>query len=426
MADYSLLAQALQDEDQRARASNPWATAGQIMTSTKLGQARNPWEGIATALAQGLLGGGMTGFGMGQIQNEKADFSRRWANASTQADPVAAFSQDERLAPYAQEMQLSQQMRQEDLQDSTYKTIADALAKDAAATGDPSKLAALKNGKIDWNVLQQAQQPQTPGLGFAGDPGAAKVNQYAQMLKRENPRAPLGSIMETARSLARPDVAERDRFIKEIEKEREAAQSMLDLGNKTKTAMSVLGDDTGKLSGIAQWAREWNLPFTDENKRQAYQMLESVKPKVVSMNRFPGQTTDRDAAIILAGGPSGAQAPETNRAFGDTYTRLGELGLQYADWMEQAVNQGMSIAQARAAWSKARGNTDLLTTGLNGQIQVNPATSGIFERLTGGAAAAEPGAAGSVGVQRGPRPSAKQFGSKEEFINAVTAWENGQ
>ena len=398
MADYSLLAQALQDEDQRARASNPWATAGQIMTSTKLGQARNPWEGIATALAQGLLGGGMTGFGMGQIQNEKADFSRRWANASTQADPVAAFSQDERLAPYAQEMQLSQQMRQEDLQDSTYKTIADALAKDAAATGDPSKLAALKNGKIDWNVLQQAQQPQQPGLGFTGDPIANKVSQYAQMLKRENPRAPLGSIMETARMMARPDMSAQDRYLKEVEAERESAANLLSLGGTVDSAMKTLGDSTGFGAGIGYQARR--MTGMSPEKVQAYESIAGVFPEVVKSKRWPGAMSNMEINSLKTSGPSTANAPETNQFYADLYKGLGNISMQYADYLEQAINQGMTPAQARAAWAKAKADVPLLTNDpTTGAMTINPQASTIFQRLTGGAATADPGAAGSVGAQ---------------------------
>ena len=379
MADYSLLAKALEEEEQRSTASNPWLMAGRAVSSVKPSMGRSPWEGIAAALAQGLIGGGLQGYGMQQVRDEKADFSNRYAQALGAENPIAAFQSDQVLAPYAQDVALTQQMREQNMADRRYETIANALAQEAAATGDFSKLQSLKQ---DGSFIQPQTLPEATfaSPGTAIDPMTAKVMKNYQALRSMDRRSPRGEILETARALTRPDIQAQDRYLKEIEQERESAAALSQLGSRVSSAMATLGESTGFGSSLSQGLRR--IAQYDPEKTQAYEVLESVFPEVVKAQRWPGAMSNMEINALRMAGPGGGNQPETNRYFADVYSGLGQLGNQYADWLEEAVTRhGMTPMQARSAWAKAKAETPSIVQGDKGFVRFNPEALTIADRL---------------------------------------------
>lgn len=89
MGNYDILLEALQNENQRGAAMNPWMITGSAFNKMPMMQFSNPWATFGAAFGQNLLGGALTGYGAGQVAGQQA------RNFSGLAEALAASSPEE-------------------------------------------------------------------------------------------------------------------------------------------------------------------------------------------------------------------------------------------------------------------------------------------------------------------------------------------
>jgi hypothetical protein len=180
---------------------------------------------------------------------------------------------------------------------------------------------------------------------------------------------------------------------------RKQVSSLEDVINTAKLGMSGAGE-TGGSFGTARdiLSKLAASTYSDDQKtKQAAQtQLDSVKPKIISANRYPGAVSDTDVRMLVGAGPSSDKTPQANALIVRNMDILkGRMG-DYADFMDQYLAEKGDLQGAEQLWKKYNSANPLVVT-KDGKSYVNDQAQNWQEFFSG---------AKSEGAQKASKTSA--------------------
>ena len=158
-----------------------------------------------------------------------------------------------------------------------------------------------------------------------------------------------------------------------VEDIRKQVAAMEDVINTAKVGMSGAGE-TGGSFGTARniLSKIAGSTYSQEqaDKQASQTVLDSVKPKIISTNRYPGAVSDTDVRMLVGAGPSSDKTPEANAMILRNMDILkGRMG-DYADFMDWYLANKTDLQGAEAAWKKYNSANPLVVT-KDGKSYVN-------------------------------------------------------
>lgn len=160
-----------------------------------------------------------------------------------------------------------------------------------------------------------------------------------------------------ARQQVESEVKANTKTFDEAREAREYGQKLLDMAGTAEAGTAQAGD-TGTWM-TAKKAYDYvasGLGDQDaEARRTGRQVLGSIAPEVVKINRSPGAVSDFETRLYIGAGPNENQTPETNAILTQKIADLGKLNLDYADFLDafREANSGSTVG-AQAKWSEYR------------------------------------------------------------------------
>ena len=148
-----------------------------------------------------------------------------------------------------------------------------------------------------------------------------------------------------ARQQVEGEIKANNKTFDEAKSAREYGNQLLSLANTAKAGMSQAGV-TGNFQTIRHAA---DYLLGNEDKITGDQVLSSIAPEIVKMNRSPGAVSDFETKLYLGAGPSVYNTPETNAILAQKMEDLGKLNVEYADFLEayREANSGSTMGASK-------------------------------------------------------------------------------
>jgi soluble lytic murein transglycosylase-like protein len=142
---------------------------------------------------------------------------------------------------------------------------------------------------------------------------------------------------------------------KKVDEARVKAAEMLTMSDSVDQALGM-GLQTGAGAGLKQGlARVGRATLgVGGDTVAAGELLESVRPKVLAMNRVSGSgsTSDAETKMYLQGGPGLEKGVEFNAEISRRMREIAERNRDYADFVDLVREKGGTIQKADQLWSK--------------------------------------------------------------------------
>lgn len=229
-------------------------------------------------------------------------------------------------------------------------------------------------GELLREVVRQGRTP--PGyedvLGtapsyFAGPPDAErKASMFPGIEKTYNERrneyiqqgismglTPNKASEEADKRLTQERAANASAF-KKIEQSRETSSTYERLSATAAEAMTGAGETGGLLPGARVAGAYLASAFgskTQAEKMAATKMLDSIRPDIVKAGRSPGSVSEYENKMLIGAGPSSSNTPEENARLIKGMALRAELERDYADFLEQYVQDKGDAVGADKLWN---------------------------------------------------------------------------
>lgn len=154
--------------------------------------------------------------------------------------------------------------------------------------------------------------------------------------------------------------------LKTIEKSRQAADAMGSVSATARTALTGAGETGGAIGGLREMASKAYALISPEEQQQrdAQKLYDTIKPNLVLMNKSPGAISDAENKMLIGSGPSPANTPSENEVIINNMEMRADLESQYANFLEDYINDTGSSVGAQRIWDTYKKETVFA----NGQI----------------------------------------------------------
>lgn len=414
MADNSLeeLAKSLvgTDAQKLALENNPYASIAGVLDqvtplATRMYQQqpyaqRSSGELLGSALATGLLGG----LAENKAQDYQGVLLDRYAKSiadqlgggtgEVEGLPTSLFNRSKQLSGlFALQQKQAQQQREQALADKIFSKQLDNAAQFELQKELRSMDAEQKAGEIERQAFMtdplSAQQgieaykryklggrggsevvaEEMPVVSAEGETLLSKAGLQPLQERRKklyDEYRQMGFKPNEATSAAKEDIGRLTEGEKgaseDIAKARNEAQTLSELADIVDQTVGS-GLKTGKLD---QWL-EWG-----STKQE---LLQSIAPKVLAISKPPasGAMSDLESKQYLAGGPTIDKSEETNLEIASRMRQIAERKKDYAEFADTIREQGGTLSQANALWSKyERANPLWIKDEKTGSVRANP------------------------------------------------------
>lgn len=141
---------------------------------------------------------------------------------------------------------------------------------------------------------------------------------------------------------------------KKIEQSRETSSTYERLSATAAEAMTQAGETGGLMPGARQAGSYLAAAFgskTQAEKMAATKLLDSIRPDIVKAGRSPGSVSEYENKMLIGAGPSSQNTPEENARLIKGMALRAELERDYADFLEQYVQDKGDAVGADKLWN---------------------------------------------------------------------------
>lgn len=373
-------------------ANDPWRTASTAISAAPFNtKTWTPNQSIATNVGKAFLGSILGGI----AQDREAEQTAKVNNVMRDLyrDPLSVDAPEgvDKNAFNALKASMTKnafvrQQEQEDLANKIKGSIAQELFSkrpDLAMEALGIKDTSSNSSSIDPLRTTAPVDPLTKALSSGGLTPAEKIQQYANYFSKTMPATQAGA---AAREQVESELKMNKDSIDHAKNAREYGQKLLDLGNTSEAALSQIGS-TGGWEGLksARDFLEANVLGDQQaqTRRVGRDLLGSVAPEFIKMNRSPGAVSDFESKALMRTGPNTANTPEANQLIVDKLKDLGQLNMDYADFLDAygKANSG-STKGADEKWAKYRKDFPLVV-GSGDSVSINKDRPGWQDYFSG-------------------------------------------
>ena len=326
----------------------------------------NPYMSTKQALGVGLgtaLLGGISSFlGARQAANENVKNRALLVKALGATSPdelrdIIAQDTSGKVTPVAYEL-YSKNLEKQAEEEKAKQKLEQEFAIEALKKGISTPLSKKILG-VDIGPGAQLSESLTPTE-------APKFGEYKPYSKRRNEiikegiglgLTPNKASEEADKRLAQETSANKA-ILSKIEKSREEGSKLQALTATAEEGRAGAGETGGILAGpreLASLAYQI-LPTAggreEAQQRAATKLLDSIRPEIVKANRSPGAVSDFENKMIIGAGPSSANTPTENRVLIDRMKHAASLENEYADFLEQFMQDKGDAVGADKLWNE--------------------------------------------------------------------------
>lgn len=390
-------------------ARNPYRAPASIFdqlgaTAIQAGPDYSAGERIGAALISGLIGGTLTGFGddyQGRAENQYLG-ALLGGQERDLIGPSLFNTANERRSLFQDNDALQQRAIRQELENKisldNAQTKNDLIAK--VAETDPD-LARELVGLPARELEPMATSPEE-GMATKLKPISERIKETATDLIRTGQATP-AQAYETARVIHRADTMALQSAQKKADSVRAAASKLLEVAGTASAAVDAAGQTGGffaPLRSLASYA--YQVVSSEERQQRASdKLLDSIKPDIIKASREAGTgaMSDDEMRTYLAAGPNTGNTPEENRLLIEKYQNVGQLGLEYADYLDWYRESYGTLSGAESLWNQYKAENPILLRGEGSKVQWNgnrrPWGDFVIERMSGGGSRFAPNVTGS-------------------------------
>lgn len=279
-------------------------------------------------------------------------------------------------------------------------SVDDAL--EISTSDDPAKELKLRTKAPPAMGLSTEIEGTGNPLASGRQATSEKIKGYFQEFLQAG--SPPGEAMRAAKDQVKGEMAANNKSFDDAKAARSYGENLLQMANTARAGLSEAGQTGSGLASLYEKVISTAAPILPgdqaEAKRQAAgdTLLNSIAPDIIKMARpiGGGATSDFEAKAYLGSGPSSSLTPESNAVLIRKLEQLGQLNLDYADFLEayREANSG-SVVGAAKKWSEYKQQFPIFV-GQGDAMQINeqrPTWQEYFEAVGSGdvpAAAPDP------------------------------------
>lgn len=391
MPPYSNTFNAWQQAQQLVQAQDPYLAAARGVAQAPVQyQALSPWEKIAVGFGQGLVSGGLQGYGQQNVQGNMQNLDSAVLNMMQQQSP-GALPRGQLYDPIRQSFMQDQVARQANLQDKFAELQFGEQMRFQYSPEEMARQRAMQRqqtpqqmqGRQMPTVGQQVPQV-SPGMAQApaiASPLGNTLQQQEDRLAREMVMSG-GMTEQAAREAAfrrlEPQRKQIDARLKTVTEEGDQGAMMENLARRGRALLeSGKLDWTGPDASI--WKRQALAAMGSTNAREelpAAELFERMKPEIFSMAKPPGigAVSNFESQMFSESGPSIYATPETNRFYIDWYSERGKrLQGRRNALSELSLTRGLPIQRAEKLWDFYETKNPIFETNDSGEVRTTKA-----------------------------------------------------
>lgn len=403
---------------------------------------------LVAAAISGLLGGVAGGFSddyqgraekaysdsvadsiMGRSQDRPDVLSPSLFNAARERGSL--FNAQQALDSAAEEKKLNLELRKarilENLKSDNElkKTVVSAIAQNPRnANMILSQLGKMSDDgssteKLAVNDPESEAPVTTPSRFGKGESIADKLVKNTQRYIDAG-ASPSAAADLASKSLAADQLVNKS-AVKRIEEARKQAESLTEIISTAESGMSGAGKTGGMFNSLRNAGARIASEFGSDDqtdKLASQSVLDSIKPKIIGSNRYPGVVSDFDAKALIGAGPTSDKTPEQNAAILENMKAIRDVQSQMADFMDTYLAERGDLVGADQLWQRYMKANPLTVKGTGGKVVLNSQRQPWDEFDF----SAEPKATGAAELPPGAVPTGKTSKGRPVYLVDGKPW----